>query len=413
MLVQLRISTEPAFDIFNRDHDVSLVPENLMTTTRGPFADYEVIQGYATAVNIQPYRNVEGVPWLKKTQEHARITANFWFSEVSPAINEVYNSVKNKLKITQDTVDKYLGELLVSLENAEDSSGLIDMIQMYIDDIEIIEEKIKNLVEKLSKFREHLEEDTRNYGKVFIELAKQQSLKEKRIECLRDEINEINKKIVELNKEITAKKVKAGELKRKIAINAVFWFFTPALIALAIYQKKLVDVNVAWARDEKTLTSKRDALEKKTLALAETEKRVAYLTTIHNEFTKLRNGCRTAITTVVNMHDAWGTLRSNLCSFQRRLTMLKGNERTDFSEIKSRIERQLGRLKTSINKLNTDIDDFNEVKRIKVPVDEEVENLLLPNRAQLMLAPVGAFNTVLLNAYAQRMHKQNRIKQGR
>ncbi|WP_010598556.1 HBL/NHE enterotoxin family protein [Rickettsiella massiliensis] len=241
------------FDILNSDNDESLVPEELEITTQNSFVGYEIIEGYARAVNTQPYREIEGVPSLEKTQRHARDTANFWFSNVSRAINEVYNNIQNSLKITRDSAKEYFKELITSLEQVEKREEFAGVMQLYIDDTKLIEEKVKNLSDKLIKFRESLEEDARNYGQVFIEIDKQKTLEEKNIKSIQEEISKINRDIVDLNQEITKKKVKAGELKRKIALSGLFFFSIPGIISLAIHKKQLSNVYSAWKQDENKL----------------------------------------------------------------------------------------------------------------------------------------------------------------
>jgi len=395
------------FDLNNSDNGVPLVPPALEKIFQKSLAGYEIIQGYASTVKMQPYLAVEGVPSLEKTQAHARTTVEFWISSVSVEINKTYEKIRNLKVLQDDILGVELESYLARLENVEDRSNFIELLTVYIEETESIENALQELIEKLNVFRSLLEEDARNYGSVLSEIGQQVKLDNKTILDLREQLESINKKIDELNNTITEKKVAREEIKRKMGIGLIFLLSIPGMIALSIFKGQEKDMDAQINMNGKTLAESKQSLNEKSTALAKIEVRVAYLNTLQSEFTKLKNNCVHAAIVVINMRDAWVTLTGNLKNIVTRLSSVKN---INFDKSKVLLNIQLKALKKSIEKLNTDIEIHNQSKLIQVPIDEDVRNLLQPNRTRLHYVPMNALPARLLHAYTDRMHFLERVK---
>lgn len=398
-----------AFDINNNDSDVSLVPSDLVPETQNSFVGYEIIEGYARVVNVQPFEPVQGVPSLEKTQRHARESTQFWTNDVRVSMNVVYDNIRNKLKVTQDAAKTFFKEFIPSLEKQENREGIVETLQMYIDDTNAVHQRMTSLVEKLQMLRKSLEEDARNYGEVMGEINKQKELDQASVKKLREEIQSIDKEIDELNNVITRKKVEEKEVKRKLAISYGFVWSGWGLIAIAALEMQKSSANAAWHAAEKSLFQKKNEKKAKSAELGRINERIAYLTTLNNEFAKLLKNCVDAIAVVTNMGDAWSTLASNLENIQQRLEKLKANDFSAIEKIKTRLRLHIMTLEKSIDRLNEDVLRFEDAKLVKVPIDSNID----PNQLRKLSLSASYFHALparLVNAYAQRMHCFDMLK---
>ncbi|MDQ8039861.1 MAG: HBL/NHE enterotoxin family protein [Cellulomonas sp.] len=409
MLVTLNSPHGAAFDVLDSDGDVPLVPDTLVQKTQDSIVGYEIIEGYTRIVNVQPFQPVEGVPSLKKTQDHARESAQLWAKDTRSSINEVYSSIKQKLKVTQDTAKDFFKELIPNLEKADNRNTVSEALQLYIDDTNSINGKISALISKLNSFRESLEEDARNYGTVLGEVNKQNELDKAAIKKLHEQIGVIDQDIDELNNIITQKKVQEQEIKRKLAISYGFVWSIPGIIAVSVLEGQRSSANKAWRNAEDSLIQKKHDKEDKSKQLGDITKRIAYLTTLNNEFSKLLANCTNSIAVVFNMADAWSTLGSNLENIQQRLERVKDNDFNAIEKIKARLSLQIKVLEKSIDRLNDDVIAFEQSKLIQVPIDEGIDKHILSDRSAFSV-PIPALPARLIYAYAQRNHYFDVIK---
>jgi DNA repair exonuclease SbcCD ATPase subunit len=404
MRIRLSSPKGAPFNIADSDSDTPIVPDKLVPHTQNSMAGYEIIEGYARIVNVQPFTAVVGVPSLKKTQDHTRASTQLWTNTVRVAVNDVYNDIRNKLKVTQEAAKEFFNEFIPNLDQKDSREGVIETLGIYIEDTDAVHKKIENLIEQLNALRTSLEEDARNYGTVMGEIDKQKSLDETSIKKLREQIQAIDKEIDDLNNTITKKKVEEQAINRKLGISLGFAWSLPGLIATAVFKKQQSDASAAWHKAEESLVDKQTEKKDKSNQLGQIEKRIAYLTTLNNEFAKLLKNCSNSIAVIVNMADAWSTLSSNLQNIQERLETIKANDFNTIQKIKARLKLQVVILEKSIDRLNENVVKFEEAKLIHVPIDEGVNVHIAPNLR------VSTLSAELINAYARRRHHVEMLK---
>ncbi len=231
MISHLSPPKEVRLDVLNSYNDIALFSERLESSLQQSLIGYQIIQGYIQAINIQPYYEISGIPSLKKTFRHMRITTKYWQDDVVPGINNLYNEIR-QLKLKQSAASNYLATLFDNLHQHKTRKEFIDIIEMSISDVQEVENKNEALIRKLNEFRGQLEDDAKNYKTVSNNIEERQLSETEKVKRLNSEIDVLNKEIEKSTEKNTQKYIQTGFIDRHLYITILSIIILPIVMSL-------------------------------------------------------------------------------------------------------------------------------------------------------------------------------------
>ncbi|MDQ8039850.1 MAG: hypothetical protein REH83_05520 [Rickettsiella sp.] len=355
----------------------TLISNDLDSQLIDSLVGYETITAYNYGLRLLPYKKLDNEEF-KSYGDQATDTLDYWMKNVETPFGNIFLSLQDAFIDNAENVDdltKYLNNLMENPTNTSIKKEAKEALEAYVDVVKNNEQAINNTNEYVDEFRKKIAEDTINFVTFKTKLPNIIQKNKDEIESKTTRLEETQKEVTELTKQIRETKLKLLSINEDIGKAGIACAIpianTFGAIAMSVFLAKKSSAQSELERLENDLETYKEKINTINTKLNDLNQQAPLLCTMTAQIPVLEALSKKAAEVAQLIKRSWDNIKFNLANLGELLDKMKQIE-TLSSYVKKNLGKNFDRKKDAIK---TVIEKYNESMKVGIPVDEKAQKL--------------------------------------